>query len=484
MRGGAKHSRALPSRKSESSRVEDLEKRLAEALEQLQTRSRDLADTQEQQTATSEILRVISSSPTDIQPVFATMARSAATLCEAFDASIFRIDGDRIVFVGHHGPIAQDHGGDFWLPIVRGTVGGRSVLEGRPIQVADLQTEEHEFPDGVENARRFGFHTILSVPLMRDGVAIGGIQLRRRDVHLFTERHIVLLQTFADQAVIAIENVRLFKELEVRNRDLTEALDQQTATGEILRVISSSPTDVQPVFDTIVQSAVRLCNGVFSALFRYDGELITQVAQHNFTAEGLEHVRRLYPTRPSRELGSSRAILERAIVHIPDVEADPEYRHHDLTRAVGMRSGLYVPMMKDGGPIGVIMVARAEVGHFSDAQIGLLQTFADQAVIAVENVRLFKELDARNRDLTNALEQQTATADVLRVMSSSATDTQPVFDAIVRSAVRSSGRAAASVSRMRRASASAASVSASPSSGARLRWRMVLPSQFPSALTS
>ena len=403
---------------------------------EVQERNRALTESLQQQTATSDILRVISSSPTDIQPVFATMARSAATLCEAFDASIFRIDGDRIVFVGHHGPIAQDHGGDFWLPIVRGTVGGRSVLEGRPIQIADLQTEEHEFPDGVENARRFGFHTILSVPLMRDGVAIGGIQLRRRDVHLFTERHIVLLQTFADQAVIAIENVRLFKELEVRNRDLTEALDQQTATGEILRVISSSPTDVQPVFDTIVQSAVRLCNGVFSALFRYDGELITQVAQHNFTAEGLEHVRRLYPTRPSRELGSSRAILERAIVHIPDVEADPEYRHHDLTRAVGMRSGLYVPMMKDGEPIGVIMVARAEVGHFSDAQIGLLQTFADQAVIAVENVRLFKELDARNRDLTNALEQQTATADVLRVMSSSATDTQPVFDAIVRSAVR------------------------------------------------
>jgi PAS domain S-box-containing protein len=245
-----------------------------------------------------------------------------------------------------------------------------------------------------------------------------------------------LLRTFADQAVIAIENVRLFNELEVRNRALTETLEQQTATSEILRVISSSPTDVQPVFDTIVRSVVTLCDGLFSALFRYDGELIHQVAQHNFTPEGLEEVRRLYPVRPSRAHGSARAILERGIVHIPDVEADPEYKAHTLTRAVGLRSGLYVPMMREGQPVGVIMVARAEAGPFSDAQIALLKTFADQAVIAIENVRLFTELDARNRDLTNALEQQTATANVLRVMSGSATDTQPVFDAIVRSAVR------------------------------------------------
>ena len=245
-----------------------------------------------------------------------------------------------------------------------------------------------------------------------------------------------LLRTFADQAVIAIENVRLFNELEVRNRALTETLEQQTATSEILRVISSSPTDVQPVFDTIVRSVVKLCDGLFSALFRYDGELIHQVAQHNFTPEGLEEVRRLYPVRPSRAHGSARAILERGIVHIPDVEADSEYKAHTLTRAVGLRSGLYVPMMREGQPVGVIMVARAEAGPFSDGQIALLKTFADQAVIAIENVRLFTELDARNRDLTNALEQQTATADVLRVMSGSATDTQPVFDAIVRSAVR------------------------------------------------
>ena len=281
-----------------------------------------------------------------------------------------------------------------------------------------------------------GFRTILSVPLMREGVAIGAIQIRRTAALIFTPRQVALLETFADQAVIAIENVSLFSEVQARNRELTETLEQRTATGEILRVIRGSPTDVQPVFDTIVRSAVQLCDGLFSALFRYDGELIHQVAQHNFTPEALAHVRRIYPARPSRDHGSARAILERAIVHIPDVELDSEYQHRDLTRAVGFRSGLFVPMQKDGQPIGVIMVARAAPGPFSASQVELLETFADQAVIAIENVRLFTELDRRNRELTETLEQQTATGEILRVMSSSRTDVQPVFETIAQSAAR------------------------------------------------
>jgi PAS domain S-box-containing protein len=403
---------------------------------EVQERNRALTESLQQQTATSDILRVISSSPTDIQPVFATMARSAATLCEAFDASIFRVDGDRIVFVGHHGPIAQDHGGDFWLPVVRGTVGGRSVLEGRPIQVADLQAEEHEFPDGVENARRFGFHTILSVPLMRDGVAIGGIQLRRRDVHLFTERHIVLLQTFADQAVIAIENVRLFRELEVRNRDLTEALDQQTATGEILRVISSSPTDVQPVFETIARNARRLCNADSGAVYTYDGRLIYLHALDNTSPEGSEALRRAYPREATHGSAGGQAILTGRDVHIPDALAHEGYEMQGLLGA-GLRSMLAVPMRRGGTPVGVIVVHTWEEPRpFTTAQIELLRTFADQAVIAIENTRLFHELEVRNRDLTEALDQQTATGEILRVISSSPTDVQPVFDTIVQSAVQ------------------------------------------------
>src|SRR5262249_7393463 len=283
-----------------------------------------------------------------------------------------------------------------------------------------------------------GVRTALVTPLLREGVPVGAINIWRNEVRPFSTRQVALLETFAAQAVIAIENVRLFTELEVRNRELTEALEQQTATAEILRVISGAQTDVQPVFDAIVRSAVRLCDGTFCNLTRFDGELLHQMAVHNFTPEAIEFTRLQYPRPLTRQLGGSRAILDRAICHLPDVESDPEY-DPAIARVIGLRSLLAVPMLREGTPIGAITVAGAARGPFSARQIELMQTFADQAVIAIENVRLVQALEARNRELTEALEQQTATAEILRVISSSPTDLQPVMDVVAASAARFCG---------------------------------------------
>src|SRR5262249_7051798 len=256
----------------------------------------------------------------------------------------------------------------------------------------------------------------VAVPLVKGDRYLGSVCVYRREVRPFTDSQVELLRTFADQAVIAIENVRLFKELQAPNRELTEALEQQTATSEILRVISSSPTDVQPVFDAIVQSAVRLCDGLHGVVDRFDGELIHFAAQYNYTPEALQMTQRMYPRQPDRKQAAGRAILTGDVVNIADVQADPEYAT-DLAVAGGWRSILNVPMLREGKPIGTIGVIRGQAGRFSDAQVELLRTFADQAVIAIENVRLFTELQEKNQALTQAhaqvteaLEQQTATS--------------------------------------------------------------------------
>jgi signal transduction histidine kinase/putative methionine-R-sulfoxide reductase with GAF domain len=402
----------------------------------------------EQQTATAEILGVISRSPTDIQPVLDAVAESAQRLCEAFDTNIYLIDGEVLRLVAHHGPIAVSGSvGGVTHPLVRGLVSSRAVLDRQPVHVADLLDETEQFPESRAFAQRLGHRTQLSVPLLKEGMAIGAIAVRRTEVRPFTDRQVALLQTFADQAVIAIENVRLFTELQEKNRaitlahaQVTEALEQQTATSEILRVISSSPTDVQPVFDTIVESAARLCDAVFSSLASFDGEVMDFVAAHNWTPAAWAIARRTFPAPPSRARATGRAILERAVVHMPDVELDHEYGGQigatgsEISRAVGFRSLLSVPMLRDGVPLGALAVARVAPGPFSDNQIALLKTFADQAVIAIENVRLFTELETRNAELREALDHQTATAEVLAIISRSPTDVQPVFAAIARSA--------------------------------------------------
>src|SRR4030095_12545806 len=252
------------------------------------------------------------------------------------------------------------------------------------------------------------------------------IAIRRTEVRPFSMQQIDLLKTFADQAVIAIENVRLFSETK-------EALDQQTSTGEILRVISQSQTDVQPVFDTIAANARRLCNASSSAVFTFDGELIHLAAQEHMSPQGAALVRGTFPMPPGRGSTAARAIMTRSIAQITEAREDPEYVLRDATEIVGFRSVLAVPMLRGGHPIGAVSVGKTVTGPFPDKQIALLQSFADQAVIAIENVRLFKDLQARNRDLTEAVEQQTATAEILNVISRSPTNVQPVFEAILQS---------------------------------------------------
>ena len=385
--------------------------------------------------ATAEILRVISSSPTNLQPVFAAVLTSAARLCDARDATIFQIEGDRLRIVAHEGPIPITLGA---LPLIRGTAAGRAVLERRTIHVADLQAEVDEYPESSAIARSYGFRTALSVPLLCGAEAIGTVSIRRTEMRPFTDRQIALLETFAAQAVIAIENVRLFNETK-------EALEQQTATADILRVISSSPTDVQPVFDTILNNATRLCEAERGGLFLFDGEAYHAAAFRGAASALVEHHMRA-PIRPGPHTALARLVRELRPVHIEDMLADAAFAEGDpLRRAVveleGMRTLLVVPLLKEGRLIGAIGVHRREVRPFTDRHIVLMQIFADQAVIAIENVRLFNETK-------EGLEQQTATAEILRVISSSPTDLQPVMEAVAENAARVCGATDSSIFRL------------------------------------
>jgi two-component system, NtrC family, sensor kinase len=416
-----------PFTESQVKLVETFAKQAVIAIENVRL-FQELKESLEQQTATSEILGVIASSPTDIQPVLDVVAESAARLCDASHAVIHRVDGDILrrvaVFGGlSRGPIGAE------AILDRGKLSHRAVIERRIVHVHDLATEiETEFPGDAEVAHRLGVCTNLAVPLMREDTAIGVIIIQRTEVRPFTEKQIKLLETFASQAVIAIENVRLFQELQARNRDLTEALEQQTATSEILRVIASSPSDLQPVFQTILDNAVRLCEAQNGAVFRFDGEVFQAVVWNN-VSPALQAYTATTPIRPGRESSVRRVGLEKRPVHIHDMLADPECVVPEPYKEEGMRTNLAVPLLKENELIGAIAIHRLEVRPFTENQIRLLETFASQAVIAIENVRLFNEL-------TESLQQQTATSQILGVIASSPTDIQPVLDVVAENAAR------------------------------------------------
>ena len=390
----------------------------------------ELQESLKQQTATSEILGVIASSPTDIQPVLETVAKNAAHLCEATDAQIWRVQGDRLWRVASFGAMrvmAANEG----RPIIRSIITGRAVIDREMVHLHDIATPEaqFEFADSWPFAKETGARTHLVIPLLREGTAIGVIMIRRTEVRPFSDTQIALLKIFADQAVIAIENVRLFKELQERNAELREALEHQTATSEVLGIISRSPTDVQPVLDAIVESAAKVC-GVDDVHLRLN-ERNMMVSRAHFGP--IPILRAEIPIDES----NFRWVREHGTLHIPDVSEQKNFQ--ELRTERHFRTHLAVPLRQKGELIGLMNARRVEVRPFTAAQIKLLETFADQAVIAIENVRLFKELRERNRDLTEALEQQTATSEILRVISSSPTDLQPVFATILANATRLCG---------------------------------------------
>ena len=383
---------------------------------------------------------------TSLEATLTAIARTAARICDANDAQIFQVDGEHLRLAAQHGSVPSTRAIGEAFPTSRGSIHGRAVLDRRTIHVRDMKMAVRtQYPELKARQRTTGVRTFLAAPLLSEGSAIGVIAIRRLQVRPFTAKQIGLLKTFADQAAIAIENVRLFTELQEKNRALTqahaqvsEALEQQTATAEILRVISSSPTDLQPVFEAIAESALRLCNAFNGAVFRFDGQLIHFVAHKGVSPEAIEVTRQLFPARPSRENATARAILDRAIVHIPDVREDPEYRSQEWAAALGIRSVLSVPMLREGRPIGTITVNRIEQGAFPHKQIELLKTFADQAVIAIENVRLFKELETRTAELTRSVGELKALGEVGRAVSSTL-DLQTVLDTIVTRAAQLSG---------------------------------------------
>jgi GAF domain-containing protein len=365
----------------------------------------ELRESLQQQTATADVLKVISRSTFDLQTVLDTLTESAARLCEADMAGILQPKGEFFRYAASYGyspefiKFMETHP----LRMGRGTVVGRTLLEGRPVHIPDIDADaEYTFRD----AQSVGhFRSMLGVPLLRDGVPIGVIVLMRTHVRPFTAKQIELVETFADQAVIAIENVRLFDEVQARTEELSESLQQQTATADVLKVISRSTFDLKSVLQTLVESAGRLCGADYATITRQKDGVLFFAEAYGYSSEFIEYIKAM-PVERGRGTATGRALLEGRVIHIADVLADPDYTWAEAQRLGGYRTVLAVPMLREGVPTGVLTLTRSEVRPFSDKQIELVSTFADQAAIAIENVRLFDEIQDKSRQLQMASENK------------------------------------------------------------------------------